>query len=67
MPLSHLPWWLKSVALASPLTYVVELLHLGVTGRSEFASPVVLLLAVLLFLLTSWLLAEALFRRRAYA
>jgi len=67
MPLSQLPSWLKPLALASPLTYVVELLHLGVTGRSEFASPVMPLLASLLFLLVSWLLAEAMFRHRAYA
>ncbi|MDD3580272.1 MAG: ABC transporter permease [Desulfobacca sp.] len=67
MPLSQLPTWLQPVALASPLTYVVELLHFGVTGRSEFATPVIPLLAGLLFLLVSWLLAEAMFRRRAYA
>lgn len=66
MPLSQLPPWLKPLAYASPLTYVVELLHLGVTGRSEFASPVIPLLAGLVFLVASWLLAEALFRRRAY-
>ena len=67
MPLSQLPYWLKPLAYASPLTYVVELLHLGVAGRSEFAGPVVPLLAILLFLLACWFLAEALFRRRAYA
>ncbi len=67
MPLSQLPPWLKPLAWASPLTYVVDLLHLGVTGRSEFSNPVVPLLAALLFLLASWLLAAALFRRRAYA
>ncbi len=67
MPLSQLPFWLKPLAYASPLTYVVELLHLGVGGHSEFRSPVIPLLASLLFLLASWLLAEALFRRRAYA
>ena len=60
MPLSQLPYWLKPLAYASPLTYVVELLHLGVAGRSEFAGPVVPLLAILLFLLACWFLAEAL-------
>jgi len=67
MPLAQLPPWLKPVALASPLTYVVELLHLGVTGRSTWAGPAVSILAGLLFLLASGVLAEALFRRRAYA
>jgi ABC-2 type transport system permease protein len=66
MPLAQMPAWLKPLALVSPMTYVVELLHLGVTGRSEFASLVVPLMASLLFLLASWLLAEAMFRRRAY-
>jgi ABC-2 type transport system permease protein len=65
MPLSQLPAWLKPLAYASPLTYVVELLHLGVAGRSEFSSPVIPLLAGLFFLIASWLLAEAMFRRRA--
>lgn len=66
MPLAQLPPWLKPLAYASPLTYVVELLHLGVAGYSEFASPVIPLGAGLLFLAASWLVAEALFRRRAY-
>jgi len=64
-PWSQLPAWLKPVALASPLTYVVELLHLGVKGQSEFSSPVIPLLAGIFFLLASWLLALFLFRRRA--
>ncbi|MBW1916932.1 MAG: ABC transporter permease [Deltaproteobacteria bacterium] len=67
MPLAQLPSWLKPLALASPLTYVVELLQLGVTGQSAFATPVVPLLAGLLFLFASWLLAEAIFRRRGNA
>jgi ABC-2 type transport system permease protein len=66
MPLAQLPPWLKPLAYASPLTYVVDLLQLGVTGRGEFASPAIPLLAGLVFLGAAWLLAEALFRRRAY-
>ncbi len=65
MPLAHLPWWLKPLALGSPLTYVVELFHLGITGRSEFP-PVIPLVAGLFFVAASWLLADALFRRRAF-
>jgi ABC-2 type transport system permease protein len=67
MPLAQQPPWLKPLAYASPLTYVVELLNLGVTGRSEFATPVIPLLASLMFLLASWVLAEMMFRRRAYS
>jgi ABC-2 type transport system permease protein len=67
MPLSQMPPWLKPLALMSPLTYVVELLHLGVTGRSDFATPVIPLLASLVFFLASWVLAEIMFRRRAYS
>jgi ABC-2 type transport system permease protein len=67
MPLSQLPPWLKPLAYASPLTYVVELLHLGVAGRGAFTTPFIPLLAGLLFLLAGWLLAAVMFRRRAYA
>lgn len=66
MPLSELPYWLKPLALASPLTYVVELLQFGVTGQSEFATPLIPFSVSLLFLLISWLLTEAMFRRRAH-
>lgn len=65
MPLAHLPWWLKPVALASPLTYVVELLRLGISGKSYFISPYTPILGLLLFLTGSWLIAGAIFRRRA--
>ncbi len=66
MPLSQLPSWLQPLALLSPLTYVVDLLQIGVTGRSAIGGPVVSVLAGLLFLLASALLAELLFRRAAF-
>jgi ABC-2 type transport system permease protein len=65
MPLAQLPWWLHPLALASPLTYTVELLQLGVTGDSYFPSPVLPSLAMVVSLLISWLLTIALFRRWA--
>ncbi|MEW6386216.1 MAG: ABC transporter permease [Thermodesulfobacteriota bacterium] len=65
MPLAHLPGWLQAVALASPLTYVAELLRLGITGESYFPSPATPALALVAFLLCSWFLTAALFRRRA--
>lgn len=65
MSLAQLPWWLKPLALASPLTYVVELLRLGITGDSYFPSPVLPSLAMVVSLLISWLLTVALFRRLA--
>ncbi len=66
MPLSQLPSWLQPLALLSPLTYVVDLLQIGVTGRSAIGGPVVSVLAGLLFFLASALLAELLFRRAAF-
>jgi len=66
MPLSELPYWLKPLALASPLTYVVELLQFGVTGQSEFPTPLIPFSVSLLFLLISWFLTEAMFRCRAH-
>jgi ABC-2 type transport system permease protein len=65
MPLAHLPWWLKPLALASPLTYVVELLRLGITGESHYLSPVIPSLAMVVSLFFSWFLTCAMFRRRA--
>lgn len=65
MPLSQLPSWLKPLAYASPLTYVVELLHLGVSGSSEFAGPGIPIVTSLFFLVASWLLALVWFPRRA--
>lgn len=65
MPLSHLPWWLQPLALASPLTYTVELLRLGITGESSFPSGVLPSLAMVVWLLFSWFLTVSLFRRRA--
>ena len=38
-PIEALPVWLKPLALASPLTYVVELLRFGINGKSYFSSP----------------------------
>ncbi|MGQ9689418.1 MAG: ABC transporter permease [Desulfobaccales bacterium] len=66
MPLADLPFWLKPLALASPLTYVVELLHFSVAAGPPLASPAVLLTVSLLFVVVSWFVAEALFHRRAY-
>ncbi len=67
MPLPQLPVWLQPLSLVSPLTYVVDLLHVGVTGRSAFATPVISLGAALLFVGLSGALAGATFRRRAAA
>lgn len=66
MPLPQLPGWLKPLALASPLTYVVELLHWGIAGQGYFNSPWTPLLATLAFLSIAWLLAGRTFRLRAH-
>jgi ABC-2 type transport system permease protein len=63
MPLDGLPTWLRPVAMLSPLTYVVELLRFGLSGRSGFRSPWIPALVALAFVAISWLFAEATFRR----
>ncbi|MDI6852115.1 MAG: ATP-binding cassette domain-containing protein [Deltaproteobacteria bacterium] len=59
------PWWLHPLALLSPLTYTVELLRLGLTRDSYFPSPILPFMAMVVWLIISWLLTVALFRRRA--
>lgn len=66
MPLAQLPGWLQPLAYASPLTYIVELLHWGVEGKSYFASPWPPLGASVLILGLAWWLASVTFRLRAH-
>jgi ABC-2 type transport system permease protein len=65
MPVESLPVWVKPLAMASPLTYVVELLRLGISGRSYFSSPWICILAAAGFLVLSWSVAGPAFQRRA--
>jgi ABC-2 type transport system permease protein len=66
MPLAQLPAWLKPLALASPLTYIVELLQWGIAGRAYFTSAWIPLMASLAFLVLAWWLANTAFQRRAH-
>jgi ABC-2 type transport system permease protein len=66
MPVDVLPNWLKPVAVASPLTHVVELLRYGMFGRSCFASPWVPFLVALAFSGVSGWVACVAFQRSAY-
>ena len=65
VPLEALPAWAKPIAMVSPLTHVVELLRLGISGRSCLAAAWVPALVALAFLIVSWLVAGPVFRRRA--
>lgn len=65
MPLGAFPAWLMPLAMLSPLTYVVELLRLGVSGSCYFARPWVPVLVLAAFVLGGWWLATQAFRRRA--
>jgi len=65
MPMEALPTWIKPVAMVSPLTYVVELLRFGISGRCYFSSPWTCILAVAGFLALSWSVAGLAFRRNA--
>lgn len=65
MPLTQLPPWLQPLAWLSPLTYIVDLLAYGISGRGYFASiwqPIAMVLAFLA--LAAWL-AHFTFQRRA--
>ncbi len=65
MPLEKLPFWLKPVAIASPLTHVVELLRVGISGRCYFPTPLIPLIVAAAFVALGWLLAGWAFERRA--
>jgi ABC-2 type transport system permease protein len=65
LPVSAMPPWARPIACVSPLTYTVELLRIGLTGRTWFVRPWVPLLAAAAFAAASWLAAERAFRRGA--
>lgn len=67
MPLEHLPGWMMPVALASPLTHVVELLKWAIAGEGYFSTPAIPLVTTGVFLVGSWIAAEKVFAKRMYA
>ena len=66
MPVERFPAVLKPVVLASPLTYVVELLRVGITGEGYFAVWLVPAAVSLFLSCISWQLAIRAFRARSY-
>jgi len=66
MPVERFPAVLKPVVLASPLTYVVELLRVGITGKGYFALWLVPAAVTLFLSCISWQLAVRGFRARSY-
>ena len=66
MPVERFPALLKPLVLASPLTYVVELLRIGISGKGYFNSVLVPALVTLVFAAIAWFWAVWAFRRRAY-
>ncbi len=64
MPLDTMPGWIYPVALASPLTHVVELLRWGLFGQSALGGPWIPFAACAAYLVAAWLLAVRLFQRR---
>lgn len=63
LPLAAMPDWLLPVAMASPLTHAVELLRMGLYGRTWFATPWIPVASLVAFLVAAWLLANFEFRR----
>jgi len=62
-PLDSSPAWMKTVAVFSPLTHVVELLRFGVCRRCYFGSPWIHVLAAVIFFVVVLLIAGPAFRR----
>ena len=65
VPLAALPVWARPVAMVSPLTYTVELLRFGVSGRSYFSTPWIPAVVALGFVIAAWLVAGPAFQRGA--
>jgi ABC-2 type transport system permease protein len=65
MPLADMPAWLEPVTWLSPLTHVVELIRIGVHGKSAFPAAWIPAAAAAAFLLAACLLAPRVFRRCA--
>ncbi len=65
MPLTGMPWWIRPVAYLSPLTHVVELIHVGVHGKSALGPAWVPTAAASLFLVAACLVVVPVFRRCA--
>ena len=62
IPLAEMPGWIRPVAFVSPLTYVVELLRFGVSGRSFFDGYWLPLAAAAGLVALSWFVAVLVFR-----
>jgi len=65
LPLSEMPGWVRPVAYASPLTYVVEVLRFGAFGEAHFPSVWVPLAVLVGFLAAAYAIACPVFRRCA--
>ncbi len=65
VPIESLPAWLKPLAFISPMTYVIDLLRLGVSGHSYFPSLLIPATVSVLFLAAIWRLTVFAFRRQA--
>ncbi len=65
MPMADMPGWIRPLAYLSPLTYVAELLRLGVFDESAFNTAWVPLSGASLFLAAACLAARPVFRRCA--
>lgn len=63
MPLADMPNWIRPLACLSPLTHVVELIRLGVHGRSALGPTWLPASAAAAFLLAASLVAVPIFRR----
>lgn len=66
MPVELFPDILEPLVLASPLTHVVELLRVGVSGKGYFTTWIVPAILTLFSSAISWALAVQAFRARSY-
>lgn len=65
LPVEALPWWIKPFSLASPLTYVVEILRSSISGSSFFSTVWIPVLLAMVYLVGCWFGAGPAFYRYA--
>jgi ABC-2 type transport system permease protein len=65
VPMVALPTWAKSIAMVSPLTYIIELLRYGIHGQTYFGSFWIPTVVSSAFAVVSWAVGERVFQQRA--
>jgi ABC-2 type transport system permease protein len=62
-PISQMPWWVRSIAVANPVTHASTLTRFFLIGKGDPASTLASFLALAVFSVSSMLLGYLAFKR----